>query len=504
MPSSIVKLESHASTRRSLSRGMVLLLAFVPITVGTLHFSADQNVTVSEFQTEPVIRGRFVRLVPATGELRTWRPAIVYNDCRAHEREIISLAPEGSWVEKGDIVCVLDSSELQKRLKIQQAQLIRAERGLAEALSGETLQEFHNARRLAQSKMQVGLAEDSLLTFEEAESLNNISRLTDEERLKSQQSDLVMQRLEHTASLTAFGYRKTNQLRKVSAEYQQSSRAVSKVRREISLMNRFKHPRSILEFNALAANARQELSRTHLQNELSLAVTRLTTLERRKWVAGAQNHVDYLTQAIAACTMTSPKSGEVLYCHKRDEGKFIEVGSKVYYTQNMIRIADRSTLTIAGKVSDRQVYSVRSEQHVEITVPTLPDRVFSGTLTWVAPIPAASNWFEPDVLHHKVQIVLDENSEGLADITLGATAEANIVVDDRSDVLQVPVRAVFSYDGDYAVIVEKQGQTCLRIIEVAESNGDFIEVLSGLNVDERVVIDERFALKQLASELEPR
>jgi len=496
--------ENEAPARRLLSRAVALILAFVPIAVGALRFSEEPAAKRPVFQTEPVKRKRFVRRVPATGELRTWRPAIVYSDCRAHEREIIELVPEGSWVEKGDIVCVLGSSELEDQLKIQQAQLIRANNGLAEALSDEALQEAHNARRLAASDLQARLAQDSLNAYEEAESVNNSSRLIMDERLKVQQQEQTRESLQHANKLTALGYQTTSELKRVESDYQRSSRAVGAVRREISMMNRFDHPRSMLELSALAANSQQELIRTGLQNQLAFSASRLTTLERRKWVAGVQAYVNYLTRAVAACTMRAPKSGEVVYCHKRDEGKFIEVGNKVHYTQNLIRIANRSTLTIAGKVSDRQVFSVKSGQPVEITIPTLPEHVFSGTLTWVAPIPAASNWFEPDVLHHKVQIVLDENSEGLADITLGATAEANIVVDDRSDVLQVPVRAVFSYDRDYAVIVEKQGQTCLRIIEVAESNGDFIEVLSGLNVDERVVIDERFALKQLASELEPR
>jgi hypothetical protein len=229
----------------------------------------------------------------------------------------------------------------------------------------------------------------------------------------------------------------------------------------------------------------------------------VSVLEAEQWVAGVQNFVDYMTRAIDACAIHAPRAGELIYCHKRDEGKFIEVGSKVHYMQDLIRIADRSQMTVAGRVSDRLAHELQVGQIVDVTIPTLPGVNFTGTLTWIAPIPSQGAWYLPNDLHHKVQVLLDDDPQAIGMLTLSSSARGAVVVDDRPDVLQIPVGAVFPHGGEYAVLVDSGQGLAVRPVILGVSNDTAVEVVDGLQVHERVVIDQRYELRRQAEMLSP-
>jgi len=453
------------------------------------------------WNTEPVIQARFLKAVPGKGEIRTYQPIIVYNDCRNYEREILDLVPEGTWVEEGDLICVLDCSELKDQLNKQQTELIKAKAALVNAEAQRELQNFHNARRRAAGGFQLSQAKDKLRSFEEAESGQELDVLRNSVLLKRQETDSSRELYEQARQFTAMGYQSSNSLATADAVYEGTARRLDQADDLFQLTHRYLHPRSRLELTTGAELAVKDVERIALQCQLTNAVTAVSVLEAQKWVAGVQRYVDYLTGAIDACTIYSPGSGELIYCHKRDEGKYIEVGSRVHYMQNLVRITDRSQLTVSGRVSDRQAHAVTVGQPVLITVPTIPDEVFHGTLDWIAPIPSEGAWYLPNDLHHKLQVMLTDESSRLDQLALGASAQLSIIVDDRPDVIQVSTNAVIPRNDGYAVIVENQQGLHVQTVTLGVSNDSTVEVLSGLEGGEQVVIEDRMKLRTLASSL---
>jgi len=453
------------------------------------------------WNTEPVVQTRFLKTVPGKGEIQTYQPIIVYNDCRNYEREILDLAPEGTWVEEGDLLCVLDCSELKDQLNIQQTELIRAKAALVNAEAQRELQNVHNARRRAAGGFQLSQAQDKLRSFEEAESGQELRVLRNSVFLKRQEADSSRELYEQARQFTAMGYQSSNSLATADAAYEGTARRLDQADDLFQLTRTFLHPRSRLELTTGAELAAKDVERIALQCQLTNAVTAVSVLEAQKWVAGVQRYVDYLTGAIDACTIYSPGAGELIYCHKRDEGKYIEVGSRVHYMQNLVRVTDRSQLTVSGRVSDRQAHAVSVGQPVLITVPTIPDEEFHGTLDWIAPIPSEGAWFLPNDLHHKLQVMLTDESSRLDLLALGASARLSIIVDDRPDVIQVSTNAVIPRNDGYAVIVENPQGMHVQTVTLGVSNDTTVEVRSGLEGEERVVIDDRMKLRSLANSL---
>jgi HlyD family secretion protein len=71
---------------------------------------------------------------------------------------------------------------------------------------------------------------------------------------------------------------------------------------------------------------------------------------------------------------------------------------------------------------------------------------------------------------------------------MGYQLEAHIWVAEQHNTLKLPATAVFRRDGSWAAFVLDEGKARLRPVQVGESNGEEIEIASGIEERERVVI----------------
>ena len=489
------------TSRRISCCGLVCLLLFVPGAIGAFTSNSGTDLEAMGLTTEPVKFGRFTKTVPASGDIRTEDPSIVFNDCRWHEQRIIELVPEGTWVEKGDIVCLLDASELQEKLNERKISLIRAKSALSGASISGSLQDLTNSRRLGTRQYNLAVADSRLRAFEQAEAATELDRLGGDVRLSEESHQIIREEFNATRSFTALGYQNTATLMSADARRSRAKTVLNSTEGQLHLAERFQQPRTLLQLKLDADSAKQELDRTALQNCLSVKVTELQTLEKQRALATVETHVDYLSRALDACTMRAQKSGEVVYCHQRDQGRFIEAGASVYYTQDLIRIADRSRLIVSAHVSDRQVHELRENLPVEFQVQSNPNQIFFGTLRWIAPMASAPQWFQPYDRQQDVEISVHPDQDGFSTLPLGTTVVARIIVDDRSDVLQVPVRAIFNLYGTYAVLVQGSTGMVAHEVRLGANNETWVEVTNGLVPDDVIVIGNQQPLQKLAESL---
>lgn len=479
-----------------------ITLLLLPQFVSPPEEANSVGFETSQLGRAKVTRERFIRTVPLSGEVRTWQPAIVFNDCRNHERQIIELVPEGTWVEKGDIVCVLDCSTLMDTRNKQRIELSKAQARLANAEAREELQDAHNKRRIETNRMNYEIAAAELERYRREQSVDQRNQLIDQMQIDRRRLELQQEQLDHTARLTSLGFRPLSSWNIEATSFGARQRNLELAEGRLNLLDEFLHPGELLRLGGQARQRQAVLNRTHLESELATSVMEISTLQMRKWEAGVKTYLAYLNRAISACTMKAPKTGEVVYCHKRDEGKFIEVGQNVHYMQDILRIANRERLTVAGRISDFDVYKVSPGDSVTLGVPTLPGKTFTGQLTWVASIPSAAEWYKPQSLHHKVQVEFNPDQPGLEELVLSSTISGHVTVDDRPDVLLVPVTAVFEFDRQNLAIVEGPEGISLAPIRIGENNGSMIEVIEGLTRDQTVLTGQRVLLRQLAKSLQ--
>lgn len=487
-----------ARARRIYYCGLACALLFIPVAIGGFATNGEPDLAAMGLVTENVKQETFTKSVPAFGDIRTYAPVTVKNDCLSRERRILELVPEGSYVEADEVVCVLDTSDLQARLDLYTIALIRAKAGLAAAKISESLQGFVNSRRLSTGQYRSTIATGQLQAYEQAESVTEIERLEGDVRLKEEILQSIQEEFESAHKFTALGYRNTASFMAVDAKRRNAKTALESAKGALNLAKEFQQPRNLFDLQCEAENARNELDHAELQNKLSLKVTELRTLEMQRRLSITQKQVDQTIEAIESCTLRAPKAGEIVYCHNRDRRQIIEVGEFAYYRQDLIRVSNRSRLTVFARVSDRQSHELREHQLVEFRVQSNPDQTFQGTLVWISAMPTTPSRYQPHDRYHDVEISVDPDQNGFDSLPLGSTVVAEIFVDDRLDVIQVPVKAVFNHHGDYAVLTKTQNGICVQNVELGANNESSVEILSGLDSSENVVTGDQQTLQKLA------
>jgi len=144
-------------------------------------------------------------------------------------------------------------------------------------------------------------------------------------------------------------------------------------------------------------------------------------------------------------------------------------------------IAQTRTMRLTLFVDNRSSAYMQKGQNAEIIVEMsgakFPD--FNGIITEV------SESADPETRLFRVEISIDNSSGGLKP---GMFARARITTINLKSVLTVPKEAVFSVEGVYKIYANENGRAVEKTIAIGESSRDFIEVKTGLQEGESVVV----------------
>jgi multidrug efflux pump subunit AcrA (membrane-fusion protein) len=203
----------------------------------------------------------------------------------------------------------------------------------------------------------------------------------------------------------------------------------------------------------------------------------------------------------------------VLYGHSVDlmnteilapiDGTVVDVGVEIddqlsavdYSSITAVDLVDTDTVKFEGVVDEIDIYKVKLGQKANIIVDAAPDEPITGTVSFISPFGTET----AEVLNFAVTIDLDPT-----DIELKGdmTATADIIIQDKKDVLLIPVQAILTIPvGTLAAVLnEETGQPEMRRIVVGAQTYESAEVISGLEEGEKVLILTEEVMAKLQSQ----
>lgn len=147
-------------------------------------------------------------------------------------------------------------------------------------------------------------------------------------------------------------------------------------------------------------------------------------------------------------------------------------------------VADMSDMIFQGEVDESEVGRLKEGMELGIKIGALDNQVLQGTLEYIAP----KGMETEGVIQFEVKAAIKNAGSDLPPLRAGYSANADIVLDRRTQVLAIEERLLqFGKDKKPYVEVEVAEQEfARRDIEVGLSDGIHIEVLSGLDKDTRI------------------
>ena len=177
-------------------------------------------------------------------------------------------------------------------------------------------------------------------------------------------------------------------------------------------------------------------------------------------------------------TITAPIAG-VIAERMAKPGNLIALNAPVY------RIVDNSHLEAVLNVPEREMRTMKAGLPIRMVVDALAGEVFQGEVGRISPVVDAQTGT------FRVVGVF----RGQSQLKPGMFGRLSIVYDERDAALTVPRVALVEGAGESAVFVVEDGKAVRRVLRLGYVNGEFAEVLEGLEAGESVITQGRVAVR---------
>lgn len=195
----------------------------------------------------------------------------------------------------------------------------------------------------------------------------------------------------------------------------------------------------------------------------------------------AEAQVAVAEAAVRRTLVMAPFDGTVAEVNA-ELGEFVTPSPPGIPTLPPIDLLDLSCLTVSAPIDEVDAASIKTGMSACVSLDAFPDKRCSGVVTRVAPYVLEK---EKQARTVEVEVTLKDPKD-LAELLPGYSADIEVQLARKSDVLRLPAEAILENNrvlliGDDNLLHEQSFQAGL-------SNWSFTEVLSGLKADDRVTL----------------
>jgi len=271
------------------AKWLVVLTAVIGPTIPVLTFAVPEKYpVVPDAGFSIVTRGPMELLVTQSGELDSADNDILISKCEWSTR-ILSIVPEGTWVETGDVIAELDSSDIRTRFQERAIRLVNAAARLTDAEEDLQIQSLTNESLLAKSELKEQLAQLKLEGYVEAEHPQKLHEL--EAALALAEEGLARARKMHefVNGMARLGYRTPSQRESERINVLKKTQAFSLAQDKLNVLKKFTNERTLTQLTALAKESKRELLRVKLTAKAAILRREISLRSRRRQGARRSN-----------------------------------------------------------------------------------------------------------------------------------------------------------------------------------------------------------------------
>ncbi|MEY8320954.1 efflux RND transporter periplasmic adaptor subunit [Lachnospiraceae bacterium 46-61] len=207
-------------------------------------------------------------------------------------------------------------------------------------------------------------------------------------------------------------------------------------------------------------------------NSIKKQQNTLETAQRN--VSSIQYDINKLTSATY-----SPISGTII------ESNAVE-GQILTDSTVMMRIADLSNLNVEAYVSEYDIAQIKIGQKVEMTSDGIENKIYTGTVTKIEPTASTQSTMSGSETVVPIIVHMDNPDELMKP---GFSLDLEIIVEDLSDVVFVPLSAVGKQkDGSYYVYKINENNVLQKTnVTLGSTNDTSAVIVNGITIGEKVI-----------------
>lgn len=366
---------------------------------------------------------------------------------------ILEIVPDGSHVKQGDLLVKLDSSSIEDAVLAQEIAVAKAE-----------------AAKIASEK-DFAAAKIAVAEYEQGSFRRDLRRAEADIIIAKQNLSTAENQLRYSSNMHRKGY-----VTQLDVESKQFALEQARLDVEVAELTR-----DVLE-KFTKAKTLEEL-KSKRDSAQALMNSEVASFAKES------NQLKRLQDQLADCVIAAPADGMVVYANDKtnpwQQGPKVDLGAQVNQFQAVVRLPDLKNIQVRALVHETKVDQLRPGMRARVKI---QDRAFQGELTSISNQPEAANWFQGNVKEYATLIKIDGEPE---DLKPGMTAELEILVSRKKDVLQVPVQCVVERGGKFRAYVKTPAGIEPRDLVLGGTNDTVLEIVDGVKEGEQVLLNPR-------------
>jgi multidrug efflux pump subunit AcrA (membrane-fusion protein) len=456
-------MDRNTARRRGIAVGKLLIglgstVAVVGLGCWLLVPSAWSTVEEKPL-TGKVVVGRFTHEIVERGDIAS--SSNVEVRCEVQMRTpstgtaILEIVPEGTFVESGDFLIRLDDSSLQNELTLQQIDCNSSQASVIQALTSV------ETAKLSLSEYESG-------TFKQEEEQYQSEIFIAEENFRRAE-----EYLKYSRRLASKGYVTPIQLEADRFAVDKAQKELDVAETKLKVLREYTKQKMLKQLEAAVRTAEAQLE----------AARETDSVE--------QARLEKIKEQIAKCIILAPTAGQVVYANDNtgrggEDVVLIEEGRMVRERQILVRLPNPKKMQVTAKINEARIDLVRTGMKARVKIDALPDLVLEGRVRRVSEYPLQQySSYTSHIKEYATEIDILNPPEGLRP---GMTAQAAVIVEERSEATQVPLQAVFERAGRYYCLAHSAEGLAAKQVQVGPTNDKFVVVEAGLQGTEEVVM----------------
>lgn len=441
--------------------GVSFLVALAVAAGGGIYLWSKNNPTTENTDAilHPVKRGQFELTVTERGEIEAFDVTEVRSLVKSKNTTgvaVLRIVAEGTEVKPGDFLVELDSSALTSEGLLQKISVNTAQAGEIESHSN-----FETAK-IAEREYLDGTYRQERQTIES-------EVFVAEENLNRYKEYYVF-----SQKMASKGYYNDLQLEADRFAVEKAIKDLAAAQTKLQVLDEYTKPKMLTQLHGATqiAAAKWEAAR----NSLKLEQDKLAEIEDQ----------------IAKCMILAPQAGIVKYAHENDRR-----GDQEFIVEEGAMIRERQAIILLPNADSMQVKLTINESLVQYVKPGMPasimpvgtgDRVLYGRVQRVNQYPEPGGWRRANIKEYLAYVSVDET---VPELKAGLTAAVTIECTRLSDVLQVPVQALYAHGNKMYCFAYVDQKWEPKLITPGPTNDKTIVVEGGLNEGDRVALHPR-------------
>jgi len=473
------------TARRHPRTAAVAALALLFVAGWVFHRFSRSDPT--QYIYYPVKRNDFLVSIIEGGTLKAVREVTVRSELEGVAR-ILSIVPEGTNVHKGDLLVELDSADLRERVSAQEVTFQNAQFAFVQAKENLAIQKSTVESNIKDAELKLEFARSDLSKYIEGDWPQTEKETKAKISIAEEELTRAKDRYNWTKQLQTKGYATKSELDADDLAVKRKEIELSQAQEQLRLYTKYDYPKRKRALEAAMDQSGKELERLKLRSAAMIAQVEANLKSQSATLELQEKRLNELKEQLKLTKIEAPQDGLVVYASSSNPGSgiLIEEGASVRQKQDIIKLPDVTQMMLEIRVHESHVQKIKPGLQAYVTIDSLPDQQFRGSVRKVGVLPdSSSRWMNPNLKVYATEILIEDE---IPDIKPGISGRAEVIITNLHNVLTVPIQAVTTVKGRQVCLVEKGRSAKPVPVEVGMYSDRLMEIKSGLKEGDMVLL----------------